>query len=152
LKQRDHGKGSADGRVLKLDSDREVSRSVAEVVWEVSDIQHITQSVKCLVRQIVDSSIETARGDIITFIPLIKVHQKISDGDRNSEEFQTQVRGLMNQMDSLVDDYFTEGISAITEETKDLVKQVVSVINFSHLMWPALVDSFFQRLKKCVTI
>jgi vacuolar-type H+-ATPase subunit H len=148
LKQRDHGKGSADGRVLKLESDGEVSRSVAEVVWEVSDDQQIAQSVKCLARPIVSSLVETARGDIITFVPLIKVPSKILDGDRNSEEFQSQVMKFMNDMDGRVDNYFAEKISAITEETKHLVKQVVKVINFSHLMWPELVGSFLPEVRK----
>jgi DNA-binding transcriptional regulator YhcF (GntR family) len=139
--------------VLKLESDEEVSRSVTEVVWEVSDNQQIIQSVKCLARPIAGLEVETARGDIITFIPLIRVLPEISDCDRNCEEFRQQVTDLMRQMDSRIDDYFAKEISAITEETKNLVKQVVNVINFSHLMWPWLVEDFLPEVREmCETL
>jgi hypothetical protein len=153
LKQRDHGTGPGDGRVLKLNSDGEISRSVAEVVFEVSDDEKITQSVKCLARSVVGSEIETARGDVITFVPLMKTSANISNDYRNSDEFKEQVVGLMRDMDSRIENYFAEEISVITEGTKALVKQVVNVINFSHLMWPSLVDGFLLEVREmCETL
>jgi hypothetical protein len=147
LQAHDHGNRDESLRSLKQNSAGETSRSVAGVVWEVSDCDKIKQGASCFACTIDGLSVDKkARGNIATIVPVKKTPREIFNTE--DDAFREEVENLMLEMDSRVDEYFNSVGSKIGDMTRRLVKEVANVISFSHLMWPELVDGFCDQVQE----